>query len=120
MHLAIIMNDPRRKAALKSLRNGKFEAVEKILEQALKRTGLAQDIARYKFVLHWDEIVGAEIAKRAKPDSVRKGILFVKVSNSAWAQELTFQKDIILKRLNNYVSDENPVHDVRFYVGSSL
>ena len=94
-----------------------FESVKKILLKTLRKAGLENDIARYRFVLHWDEIVGEEIAKRARPDCIRNGALFIRVSDPAWAQELTFQKDIILSRLKKFLERDDIVKDVRFYVG---
>ncbi|MFM1848473.1 MAG: hypothetical protein RL417_1947 [Pseudomonadota bacterium] len=92
-------------------------AAEKVLALALKKYGIDKDIARYKFVLHWKEIVGEEIAKRTRPECIRKDALVVRVANSSWAQELSFQKDIILVRLKKFLSGETAVSDIQFYVG---
>jgi len=92
-------------------------AAEKVLALALKKYGIDKDIARYKFVLHWKEIVGEEIAKRTRPECIRKDALVVRVANSAWAQELGFQKDVILARLKRFLSHETAVSDIQFYVG---
>ena len=92
-------------------------AAEKVLALALKKYGLDKDIARYKFVLHWKEIVGEEIAKRTRPECIRKNALVVRVSSSTWAQELGFQKDIILARLKKFLSGDAAVSDIQFYVG---
>ena len=88
-----------------------------VLESALKRFGLDQDIARYQFVLHWDEIVGRDIALRTRPESLRNGLLRVRVADSVWAQELSFHKPVIMKRLRKFLEDEQIVSDVMFYVG---
>ena len=91
-------------------------AIQKVLESALKQYGIGDDIARYQFVLHWKDIVGEEIAKRSTPDSLRSKTLVVRVKDSAWAQELSFQKDVILKRLQRFLSDGQSVEDIMFYV----
>ena len=93
------------------------DAINLVLKRALKRKGLDKDIARYQFVLHWEEIVGEEIAKRAVPECVRGDTLVVRVKDSAWAQELSFQKNVILKRLAHYSGKELKLNDVHFYVG---
>lgn len=92
-------------------------AAEKVLALALKKYGIDKDIARYKFVLHWKEIVGEEIAKRTRPECIRKNALVVRVSSSTWAQELGFQKDVILGRLKRFLSSDLAVTDIHFYVG---
>lgn len=93
-----------------------FESIQNILSRALGKHGLDREIARYKFVLHWNEIVGDEIARRAKADSIRGTTLMVRVSDSAWAQELSFQKGVILKRLKKYLSNGETVRDIQFFV----
>jgi len=92
-------------------------AAEKVLALALKKYGIDKDIARYKFVLHWKEIVGEEIAKRTRPECIRKDALVVRVVNSSWAQELGFQKEVILGRLKRFLAHETAVSDIQFYVG---
>lgn len=88
-----------------------------VLSAALAKFGLDKDIARYQFVLHWPEIVGADAARRTRPECLRNGALVVRVGNSAWAQELSFQKETILRRLKNFITSEVQVDDVQFYVG---
>lgn len=61
--------------------------------------------------------MGDEIASRTRPESLRNGLLRVCVADSAWAQELSFHKQVILKRLQKYVSDDGGAEDIMFYVG---
>lgn len=104
--------------ALKDLGKGNEPSpILKVLSSALKTYGLDKEIARYDFVLHWKEIVGAEIFKRTKPDCIRGKALVVRVVNSTWAQELSFHKDFILSRLKKYLKTDEVVEDVQFYVG---
>ena len=95
-------------------------AVETILSNALKQAGLDERIARYDFVLHWPQIVGEEIAKRTRPECIRGRCLVVRVIDSVWAQELSFQKQVILKRLQRFVDAEPGVKDISFYVAGQL
>lgn len=96
------------------------QAIGKVLSLALKRYGIDKDVARYEFVLHWTEIMGEDIAKRTRPESLENSILTVRVCNSEWAQELAFQKEIIKTRLNRFLAESHSqltVNDVRFWVG---
>ena len=88
-----------------------------ILGRTLQRLGLDKDLARYQFVLRWKEIVGEHIAARSRVESVRNGTLVVRVANSAWAQELSFQKHVILHRLKKIAGDEVEIDDIMFFVG---
>ena len=90
--------------------------VDSILSLALKRYGLEDKIHRYRFVSHWKEIVGEELAKRSRPDRIRGRILIVAVRNSAWAQEMSFLKKTILMRLNRFLDSDLAIEDVKFVV----
>ncbi|MFH1490518.1 MAG: DUF721 domain-containing protein [Pseudomonadota bacterium] len=48
----------------------------------------------------WDEVVGAAIARNAKPSWIKEGKLRVNVSNSVWLQELNFVQETIKEKLN--------------------
>ena len=91
--------------------------ISQILASVLKRNGLEEKIARYQFVLKWEEIVGKEIARKTKPDSIRNGKLFVRVSDSAWANELSFHKSAMIKRLRSYFPQSEEITDIQFVVG---
>lgn len=91
--------------------------VSQILSQALRHSGIDKEIARYKFVLHWQEIVGDKLSKISKPEMIRGKSLVVRVANSAWAQELSFHKELLLKRLRPHLESELELDDITFYVG---
>lgn len=75
------------------------------------RQGKAQRILR-----RWDEVVGAEMARRSSPDRYGQGTVWVAVQSAAWAQELRMAKDLILERLNGLSDEPNMFKDVRFGV----
>jgi len=64
----------------------------------------------------WDEAVGAEIANHARPSSIKKGVLVVKVSDSVWLQELEFRAQEIIERINSVLQRE-AIRKIRFRVG---
>jgi len=89
------------------------EALSKIIDLAFSRFGLNGEINKYKFVLHWAEIVGQEIAKRSRPEYIKGSTLVVKVTDSAWSQELSFHKKVIISRLNKFLGKDE-IADVLF------
>lgn len=93
------------------------DAASEILAKVLKRSRLDRDLARYNFVLQWEEIVGKDIAKRTRPEGIRGRTLLVNVSDPVWAQELSFQREVILGRLAKVVKSSELVTDIRFRVG---
>ena len=49
---------------------------------------------------HWAPVVGPQVAGVTQVEAVRDGVLYVRVKNSVWANELTLLKDDMLRRLN--------------------
>lgn len=91
--------------------------VKGILAKALAYKGLDKKVERYEFILHWREIVGDKIADISKPDYISRRALIVTVKHSAWAQELTFQKQVLLQKLARYLKKGDLVNDMVFRVG---
>ncbi|BCR03936.1 hypothetical protein DESUT3_10050 [Desulfuromonas versatilis] len=48
----------------------------------------------------WDEVVGPQIAARARPLRIREGVLEVRVEQPVWMQQLQLLKPRILAKLN--------------------
>jgi hypothetical protein len=74
------------------------------LNLMLEKYGLNKKLMNYDFVRNWSEIVGEGIAKYAVPASFKDGLLVVNVTDSSWAQELNFQKNLIKTRLNAFLT----------------
>jgi predicted nucleic acid-binding Zn ribbon protein len=65
----------------------------------------------------WPLIVGPRISQHTKPYALRRGVLFVRVDDSTWAQELGVRyRSAILRRLKKEIGARE-VNDVRFRVG---
>ncbi len=65
----------------------------------------------------WEAAVGTRIACRAEPVRLQKGVLQVRVTNAAWANELALLTCDILAELNRNGIDANAL---RFTVGQLL
>jgi predicted nucleic acid-binding Zn ribbon protein len=61
---------------------------------------------------HWQAVVGAVVAAQTRPTSVQRGVLKVATSSSAWAQNLVFERQRILEKLNQVVP--RSLTDIRF------
>ena len=62
---------------------------------------------------HWENIVGKEITKATEIIKVKKDVLYIKTSNSAWRTELSFRKDKIKEELLE--KDNNiKIKDIKF------
>jgi hypothetical protein len=65
----------------------------------------------------WAEAVGAQVAGKSQPASFRDGTLTVRVSGSAWLQQLSLMKQDIIHHLNEAVGAPL-VTDIFFKQGS--
>ena len=63
----------------------------------------------------WDGVVGKKVAEHARPFSIKKGILLVKVTDSIWLQELEFKTEGIKESLNSKLQ-RRAIKKIRFRV----
>lgn len=80
--------------------------------------GIIKGIEQGKAVVFWENIVGNDIARHAKPFKVKKGILYVEVTSSVWVHELQMMEPEIRKRINRYLK-KNIINKIRFYPARS-
>jgi predicted nucleic acid-binding Zn ribbon protein len=95
-------------------------AIDAVLASIMKRPAIKEGVTKYKFVLHWEKIVGAALAVRTKPEGIRGKKLTVLVENSGLAQEISFQKQLLLERLTPYLEAGQEVQDIVFRIDPQL
>lgn len=79
--------------------------------------GVLQEQSRWQQPLQhlckcWPEVVGAAVAAHTRPLSIGRSTLWVATSSAAWAQNLTFERQRILEKLNPRLP--SPLVDIRF------
>ena len=72
--------------------------------------------AVFKF---WDNTVGSEIAAIAQPSLIRGNVLWVKVADSVWMQQLHLQKILLLDKINQRLPGAK-LTDIHLQLDSSL
>jgi predicted nucleic acid-binding Zn ribbon protein len=96
------------------LRKAKYpERIDKVLVRTLKGLKIDRRIKEETTLLNWSKVVGDRIASYANPLRVRDSILFVRVENASWRNELVFLKGKIIKELNQSVK-ANVIKDIVF------
>lgn len=84
-----------------SRRTKRTQKVGEALAAYLKRAGFGGRVAQADVVLRWPVIVGPQVAKAARAESVTsEGTLYVRVASSAWRQELSLMTPQIMAKLN--------------------
>ncbi len=95
---------------------GRPEQITGILEGFLKQKGLIKKVRQYSIFDIWKDIVGEMIAEKATPAKMAGDSLVVFTKNAAWANELSFMKDQILKKIKEALPDSE-IKDIRFIAG---
>lgn len=78
----------------------KAASVGNLIQSILRQRGLDGKLREYRAWQVWDEVVGPQIAARARPIRIREGVLEVRVEQPVWMQQLQLLKPKILARLN--------------------
>lgn len=95
------------------MRNHTPRAVADLLVSAMPQ--LSDPLVEYRLRRSWDELVGPDIARRARPRSFADGCVTIVVDNSPWLQELTLRADALTTRLRARVE---AVRSIRLVLGS--
>jgi predicted nucleic acid-binding Zn ribbon protein len=71
----------------------------------------------FSFITSWSDVVGEANARISYPEKLAGGILTVKVIDTAYAQELSMQKEQYLEKLVE-LGYSGAVSDIKFISGS--
>lgn len=89
------------------------ERIDSILSRTLKGLKIDRRLKEESVILNWKKVVGETIAAKTNPLKVKDSILFVRVENPSWRNELVFLKPKIIKELNQSVK-ANVIKDMVF------
>ena len=77
-----------------------MEPIGEIIRRVLSRRGLGAGIREAEVLGRWPDIVGETLAKQTDPIAIEQGILFIRVPDSAWRNELSMMKEELVKKIN--------------------
>ena len=97
-------------------RKGRFESVGDLVGQVLGDLGLDGVALAHRIGVHWEEIVGPQVAAHCRPLGIRGGVLELEVDSPVWSQQLQLRKPELLDRLGEHLGREAP-QELRFQVG---
>ena len=90
-----------------------MQELKSAIKHFLKNNNLETGVKQNNALLIWDSVVGKKIGKNTTPDKVEHGVLIVKVKSSTWRQELLFEKQKILNKLNRELGKKT-IREIRF------
>ena len=76
-------------------------AVAGLLKGLFARQGWDERIQAHEVWCTWDQIVGPQIARQARPARLRGDVLEIKVNHPIWMQQLQLMKPKLLSTLNS-------------------
>jgi hypothetical protein len=97
-------------------RQGDLSHIREVVDAIFAAPNYPIDFEDIKLWKLWDEVVGRQVADHARPSSIKRGTLVVKVSDSVWLQELEFRAYEIKERINRALQKE-AIKKIRFKVG---
>ena len=96
------------------MRKSKGQALGEVIKELLKNYDITSKFNEAHVITSWDKLMGPSVTKYTVKIEVEKRILFVKLSNAALKQELSYAREKIKKMLNDEVGEE-VLLDVRIY-----
>ena len=98
-------------------RQRRAESAGNLVGELLTRLGVAGAVRERRLVTAWESMVGPRVAARAWPDALERGVLYVRVSNSAWMHELAFLREAMIDAARRVTGDPPLVKEIRFHLG---
>jgi predicted nucleic acid-binding Zn ribbon protein len=95
----------------------KPKTIGNVIAQLITARGYGRIQADAHFHAAWKNAVGEALAKYTQVGRLRRGILEITVANSMTVQELSFQKQEVLAKLQTDLPDAK-FRDLKFRVGS--
>src|SRR5881397_2992216 len=95
------------------MRSGTPRPVSDVLAAAVPQ--IDERLPEYRIRKAWSKLVGPEVARRTRPQSLANGCLHVVVDNSPWLSELTLRAPELTARVHAQV---DAVRSLRFTLGT--
>ena len=93
--------------------------ISRLLSSVFEHKKWLSKLELHRVFQFWNSAVGKEIAAVAQPSLIRGHVLWVKVADSVWMQQLHLQKMLLLEKVNQHLHEEK-ISDIHFQLNSSL
>ena len=106
---------PENKSGSAGPRTGQPQDIASVIRRFVSDSEMASKLQKYSIFNHWEEIVGGGISGRTKPEKISRDILYISVTNSTWANELSMMSAQLLGKINCYIGTD-AIKGLRFKV----
>lgn len=83
-----------------------FVTIGSAIYQFIRDQGFEKRLKQADVFRLWKETAGDVIADKAKPERMDNGVLFVRVKDAAWRNELVYLSEDLKKKINQEVGME--------------
>ncbi|YAI81497.1 MAG: DUF721 domain-containing protein [cyanobacterium endosymbiont of Rhopalodia sterrenbergii] len=90
-----------------------FNSLNHLITALTKQPEWARYQRYYCLCQYWNEVIDSKIVSHTRPLYIQKNLLWVATSSSVWAQHLSLQRHLFLKKINARFPEE-PLVDIRF------
>ena len=91
----------------------KAKSIKNLLSDYFKGSDFKEINETINLNKSWNKIVGKTISKKTEIASIKNGKIIIKTTNPIWRNELTFQKEELLKRLKKEEPEIN-IKEIEF------
>lgn len=91
----------------------KPKLIGRSISSLLRNMGIEVKVKEHQAINEWNTIVGEKVGRVTKAQRVVDGIIFVKVKNSSWRNELIYMRQEILIKIDKTVG-RGIIKEVRF------
>lgn len=99
----------------KTKRQNPGQLIAAVLPQVAKEQGWQNKLEQHTVFSNWQKIVDQQVADCAAPLKIVQNVLWLEVENSAWMQQLQYQKLAILEAVNEFLPSSS-LDDIRMVV----
>ncbi len=91
-----------------------MKTLEQAIKSLIKDLGIETQLLENQVLNIWSIVVGKRISEISKAEKVENKILFIKVLNSSWRNELLYHKRNIIDKLNKKIG-KKVVDDIKLF-----
>lgn len=84
----------------------KMETIGQIIKRVMARQGMEKGLKEGEVLAEWGDIVGKAIAKHSEAIALESGILFIKVNDSTWRNELALMSEQLKEKINSKFNEK--------------
>lgn len=84
-------------------KNNKKNLISNVLPDLVQDRGWERQLDLHSIFPKWQDLVGEDMGKYARPQKIERGVLWLEVENSSWLQQFQYEKVTLLETLNDFL-----------------